>query len=206
MKLYTENLPAPNPRKVRMYLAEKGLMDVVEFIRINILERAHKTPEFLAKNSLGQLPVLQLDDGRYLCESLAICRYFEALHPEPALFGTAPLEKAMIEMWIRRAEFRLWNPMAQVWINDDERTAKVNPHQFKEYGALNRHHVANAMAWFNSELGDGRPYLADQFSMADIVLVCGLDFAKFVKMPIPAECKHLIAWHDRMRSRASYSA
>lgn len=206
MKLYTENYPAPNPRKVRIYLAEKGLLNIPEHIRINILERAHKTPEFLLKNSLGQLPVLQTDDGQYLCESLAICRYFEALHPEPALFGAAALEQAMIEMWIRRAEFKLWNPMAQVWINDDERTARVNPHQFKEYGALNRKHVANAMAWFNSEMSDGRLFLAGQFSMADIVLVCGLDFAKFVKMDIPAECNHLLAWHARMKARPSYNA
>jgi len=206
MKLYTENYPAPNPRKVRMYLAEKGLLDIPEHIRVNILERAHKTPEFLLKNSLGQLPVLQIDDGQYLCESLAICRYFEASYPEPALFGVAALEQAMIEMWIRRAEFKLWSPMAQVWINDDDRTAKVNPHQFKEYGALNRKHVANAMAWFNSEMSDGRSFLAGQFSMADIVLVCGLDFAKFVKMEIPGECNHLSAWHARMKARSSYSA
>jgi glutathione S-transferase len=206
MKLYTENYPAPNPRKVRMYLAEKGLPDIVENVRVNILERAHKTPEFLAKNSLGQLPVLQLDDGQFLCESLAICRYFEALHPEPALFGSTGLEKAMIEMWIRRAEFKLWSPMAQVWINDDDRTARVNPNQFKEYGALNRKHVANAMAWFNSELSHGRMFLAGQFSMADIVLVCGIDFAKFVNMEIPAECNHLIAWHAGMKARPSYSA
>jgi glutathione S-transferase len=206
MKLYTENYPAPNPRKVRFYLAEKGLLDLPEHIRVNILERAHKTPDFIAKNSLGQLPVLEIDDGQYICESLAICRYFEALHPKPALFGDAPLERALIEMWIRRAEFRLWSPMGQVWINDDDRTSRVNPHQFKEYGALNRKHVANAVAWFNAEMRDGRAYLAGQFSMADIVLVCGLDFAKFVKMEIPVDCTHLTAWHARMKERPSYTA
>jgi glutathione S-transferase len=105
LKLYNENNPAPNPRKVRIYLAEKGL--AVEQVRVPIMKRAHKDPEFLKKNSLGQLPVLELDDGTFISESVAICRYFEELHPSPALFGTGALERALVEMWMRRAEFRL---------------------------------------------------------------------------------------------------
>src|SRR5580698_7312019 len=114
MKLYDENMPAPNPRKVRIFLAEKGVAVPLE--RVRMMKREHKAPEFLQKNSLGQLPVLELDDGTCISESLAICRYFEELHPEPNLFGANAIERAQIEMWVRRAEFRLWNPMGQVWI------------------------------------------------------------------------------------------
>jgi glutathione S-transferase len=206
MKLYTENFPAPNPRKVHMYLTEKGLADLPEKIRVKMLEREHKAPDFLKKNSLGQLPVLETDDGHIICESLAICRYFEALHPSPPLFGRDALEQATIEMWIRRAESRLWNPMGQVWINDDARTARVNPHQFPEYGAHNRKAVSNAMTWIDGELSDGRAYVAGDFSMADIVLVCGIDFSKFVNMEIPEDCGKLLAWHARMKERPSYRA
>jgi glutathione S-transferase len=205
VKLYNEDNPAPNPRKVRIFLAEKGVRMPME--RVRILKREHKAPSFLEKNSLGQVPVLELDDGTHLSESLAICRYLEELHPLPALFGDDAKSRAVTEMWIRRAEFRLWNPMSQVWINDDPRTAIVNPNQFKDYGAHNRKVVANAMNWIDSEIGDGRAYLAGaHYSMADIVLLCGIDFAKFVNMDIPKNCENLYAWHARVSARPSANA
>ena len=207
MKLYTENYPAPNPRKVHIYLAEKGLADTVERVHTKMMERMHKAPDFVAKNSLGQVPVLETDDGRFLSESVAICRYFEVLHPNPPLFGRSPFEVAEVEMWIRRAEFRLWTPMGQVWINDDPRTKFVNPDQFPEYGQKMRKAVAGAMKWIDKELSGGGEYLVgDYFSMADIVLLCGLDFAKFVNMPIPDEATHLKAWHARVSARPSARA
>ncbi|MGN6515771.1 MAG: glutathione S-transferase family protein [Rhizomicrobium sp.] len=205
MKLYDETMPAPNPRKVRIYLAEKGIQVPTE--RLRMMKREHKAPEFLAKNPLGQVPVLELDDGTYLSESIAICRYFEALHPQPPLFGRDAREGAFVEMWMRRAEFRLWAPMGQVWINDDPRTAAVNPTQFPEYGQKNRKIVAHAMTWLDAELADGRAWLAgDNYSMADIVLLCGIDFAKFVNMDMPADAKHLRAWHERVSARPSAGA
>jgi glutathione S-transferase len=202
MKLYGENNPAPNPRKVRIYLAEKGIE--VEQVRVPLRERAHKAPAFLKKNSLGQLPVLELDDGTCIAESVAICRYFEDLHPAPALFGRDALGRAMVEMWIRRAEFRLWNPMSQVWIHSDPRTAAVVPHQYRDFGEMNRKVVAGAMKWINGEMADGREFLSgDTYSMADIVLLCGIDFAKFVNMEMPEDCEHLHAWHARVSVRPS---
>ncbi len=206
MKLYTENYPAPNPRKVHIYLAEKGIASV-ERVHTSMMKRMHKAPDFLAKNSLGQVPVLETDDGRFLSESVAICRYFEALHPDRPLFGRSPFETAAVEMWIRRSEFRLWTPMGQVWINDDPRTAVVNPNQFKEYGVHMRRVVGAAMKWIDKELSGGGQFLVgDYFSMADIVLLCGLDFAKFVDMPIPDGCPHLAAWHARVSARPSARA
>jgi glutathione S-transferase len=205
MKLYDENNPAPNPRKVRIFLAEKGVTVPME--RVRIMRREHKAPEFLAKNPLGQVPALELDDGTVIAESLAICRYFEELHPDPPLFGRDARERAGVEMWLRRAEFRLWAPMTQVWINADPRTAAVNPNQFPEFGEHNRKHVAIAMRWFDGVLADGREFLAGvHYSMADIVLLCGIDFAKFVDMDMPQDASHLRAWHARVSARASATA
>jgi len=175
--------------------------------RVRILRREHKAPDFLKKNSLGQVPVLELDDGTHISESLAICRYLEELNPSPPLFGRDALERAQVEMWLRRAEFRLWNPMGQVWINADPRTAAVNPNQFKDYGEHNRKVVAAAMRWFDGELADGREFLAGRhYSMADIVLLCGIDFAKFVEMDMPEDAKHLRDWHARVSARPSAAA
>ena len=205
MLLYDEMVPAPNPRKVRIYLVEKGLAVPIE--RVRMMRREHKSDNFLKKNSLGQLPVLELDDGSFLSESVAICRYFEALHPTPPMFGTDAKEQAVIEMWIRRAEFRLWSPVGQVWINDDPRTRIVNPTPFPEYGQKNRKVADNAMRWLDSELADGRTWLAgDAYSMADIVLLCGIDFAKFVNMDMPDDAKHLRDWRARASARPSASA
>ncbi len=205
MKLYTENYPAPNPRKVHIYLAEKGL--TVERVHTKMQERQHKAPDFMKKNSLGQVPVLETDDGRFISESVAICRYFEALHPTPPMFGRDPFDAAMVEMWIRRAEFRLWNPMGQVWINADPRTAVVNPNQFKDYGEHSKKVLANAMKWIDRELSDGREFLAGQnYTMADIVLLCGIDFGKFIHQDMPEDAQHLRAWHARVSARPSARA
>ena len=205
MKLYTENYPAPNPRKVHIYLAEKGL--TVDRVHTKMQERQHKAPEFLQKNSLGQVPVLETDDGKFISESIAICRYFEAFHPSPPLFGRDPFDAAMVEMWIRRAEFRLWNPMGQVWINADPRTAIVNPNQFKDYGEHSKKVLASAMKWIDRELADGREFLAGaHYSMADIVLLCGIDFAKFIHQDMPDDAPNLRAWHARISARPSARA
>ncbi len=205
MKLYNENYPAPNPRKVRMFLAEKGLS--VELVHVPMKDRAHKAPDFLVKNSLGQLPVLETDDGHFISESVAICRYLEELHPAKPLFGYTALDKAAIEMWIKRVEFRLWAPMSQVWRNDDPRTEHVVKVRFKDFGEYSRTQVAEAMSWIDRELGDGRQFLAGkEFSMADIVLLCGIDFAKFVNMPIPGNAANLTRWHAVVSARPTARA
>ena len=205
MKLYGENNPAPNPRKVRIFLAEKGIE--VEQVRVPIMKGAHKAPEFLKKNPLGQLPVLELDDGTCIAESIAICRYFEELQPEPALFGGDAKSRALTEMWLRRVEFRLWSPMSQVWRHADPRTAAVVGHQYKEFGESNRAVVEGAMRWLDSELADGRAFIAaGDYSIADIALLCGIDFAKFVNMEMPEDAARLRAWHARVSSRPSAGA
>lgn len=208
MKLYDENLPAPNPRRVRVFLAEKGLEIPLE--RVPLAEGAHKRPEYLKKNSLGQVPTLELDDGSTISESVSICRYLEALHPKPALFGSAPKEQALIDMWIRRCELRLMAPIGQVWVNVHPYTKRVMEAQgierFEAFGEANKERSFGAMRWLDKDL-DGRPFIAGEaYSMADIVTLCTLDFAKFIDLPIPEECRNLRAWHARVSSRPSARA
>lgn len=203
MKLYGERDPAPNPRRVRIFLAEKGI--TLAYERVSIPKRAHKTPEFRAKNSLGQLPVLELDDGTTLSESVSICRFLEELHPTPALFGETPLERARIDMWIRRVEFVLMQPIAAVWVHAHPLTAGLGM-QFKDFGESRRELTSKAMHWFDREL-DGRDYIAGPgYSMADIVALTSIDFASFIGLVVPESCERLRAWHTRVSQRPSAKA
>ena len=204
MKLYNEDNPAPNPRRVRIYLAEKNL--TVPMVQVSMRKREHKAAAFVAKNSLGQVPMLELDDGTCISESVAICRYLEELHPAPPMFGTAALEKALVEMWIRRMEFQIWRPIGMVWRHADPRTAFLGG-QFPEFGAANREASFAAMRWLDQELADGRDFLTGaQYTMADIVALCGLDFGAFIGLPLPDDCNHLKAWHARVSARPSAAA
>ena len=203
MKLYGAPMPAPNPRRVRIFLAEKGI-ELPETL-VDMRKREHKSPEFRAKNSLGQIPTLELDDGATISETVAICRYFEELHPTPALFGTTALEKAMVDMWVRRAEFVLMTPVGMFWRHAHPYTAALLT-QFKDFGESNRENVAGSMRWFDREL-EGRDYLAGEaFSMADICLLSTIDFANWIGLETPAELTHLRAWHDRVSARPSAQA
>ena len=205
MKLYT--FPgAPNPRRVHIYLAEKGL--AVPFEKVDILKRANRTPEFLAKvNPLGGIPVLELDDGTHLAESVAICRYLEALHPEPPLFGRAAREQGVIEMWLRRLELYGMVPVGMVWIHGSPLTKTVVKRQIPEVAEQYRGAVAQHHAFLDREL-EHREFIAgDGFSMADIVALCTLDFAAQLNgLPIPPDHAHLGRWHRNVSARPSAGA
>jgi glutathione S-transferase len=201
MKLYNEHNPAPNPRRVRIFLAEKGISMPLEHVPMR--QGAHKSAEFMAKNSLGQ--VLELDDGSTLSESIAICRYLEELHPAPALFGNDAWQRAQVEMWIRRVEFALLSRVGAVWINTHKYTAHLGT-QYKDYGEASRLRSLKAMHWLNDEL-KGRDFMVtDYFSMADIVALTTLDFATFIGIETPAELSDLHAWHARVSARPSAAA
>jgi glutathione S-transferase len=203
LKLYGERNPAPNPRRVRIFLAEKGLS--IPYEDVPLRKAAHKTPEFRRKNSLGQVPVLELDDGTTLSESISICRYLEELHPAPPLFGTTPPERARVDMWIRRIEFVLMAPIGAVWVHTHALTAALGM-QFRDYGESQRVRVGRAMAWLDRELSAG-PFIAgERFSMADIAALSSVDFAKFIGIELPEACAHLRAWHVRVSDRPSASA
>jgi len=203
MKLYDEHNPAPNPRRVRIFLAEKGIS--IPLVHVPIRQGAHKTPEFKLKNSLGQLPVLELDDGSTLSESIAICRYLEELNPAPALFGADAWQRALIDMWMRRIEFVLMSRIGAVWINSHKFTAHLGT-QYKDFGEASRVRTIKAMQWLNDELAE-RDFIAlDSYSMADIVALTTIDFATFIGIETPAELAHLRSWHGRVSARPSAAA
>jgi glutathione S-transferase len=203
MKLYNENNPAPNPRRVRIFLAEKGI--AIPLLHVPMREGAHKSPDFKLKNSLGQVPVLELDDGSTLSESIAICRYLEELHPAPALFGDDAWQRAVVEMWMRRIEFVLMSRIGAVWVNTHKYTAHLGT-QYKDFGEASRVRTIKAMHWLNDEL-PGRQFIAgDKYSMADIVALTSLDFATFIGIETPEELSSLRAWHSRVSARPSAAA
>jgi len=195
---------APNPRRVRIFLAEKSVAyDTIEVLIANF---AHQTPEFRRKNPLALLPVLEWPDGRVLRESMAICRYLEEMHPEPNLFGADAWERAQIEQWNRHAELELLVPISQVFRNTNKFwEGKIK--QAPEFGEIMRELVAGRFDWLEGELSQ-RPYIAGQrFTVADITALCAIDFGKVAQIRIdPAAHPHLASWHQRVSERPSAKA
>jgi glutathione S-transferase len=205
MKLYTYP-NAPNPRRVHLYLAEKGLELPCEVV--DIMARKNRTPEFLARvNPLGGVPVLELDDGSHLAESVAICRYLEVLHPEPPLFGRSAEEVGRIEMWSRRIELNLMRPVGMVWVHGSPLTKAVFPDQIASVAEQSRVHVHDFYRFLDRSLA-AQPFVAgDAFSMADILALATLDFAVgLVELPFDPGLTELASWHARVSGRASAKA
>ena len=203
MKLYGAPMPAPNPRRVRIFLAEKGI-ELPE-TPVDIMKREHKSEEHRARNSLGQVPTLELDDGTCISETVAICRYFDEVQPDPPLFGKTPAEKALVDMWVRRMEFTVMGPVGQYWRHAHPFTARLL-NQFKDFGESNREHYQGAQKWLDREL-DGKPFVAgDTYTMADICLLSTVDFAGWIGLPLEPEFANLKAWHDRVTARPSAGA
>lgn len=205
MLLYDAPNPAPNPRRVRIFLAEKGV--TVPIRTMSIIAGEHKSAEFIAKYPPGQLPVLELDDGAMLGESVSICRYLEQIHPDPPMFGANPRQAALVDMMIRRVEFTLMMPVAMVWVHTHPLTARIVPHQYTDFGESNRARAAGAMRALDAGLADGGPWIAGaDFSMADIVLLTTVDFASFIGLAMPDDVPALTDWHRRASERTSASA
>lgn len=203
MKLYDEAMPAPNPRRVRIFLAEKGIE--VPLVRVRLQKGEHKSPEHRARNSLGQVPTLELDDGTTISETFSICRYLEELHPEPPLFGRDALERALIDMWVRRIEFQIMTPVGMFWRHAHPLTAALLT-QYKEFGEGNRAHYARALKWLDREL-EGRDWIAgDSYSAADIAALTSVDFATFTGLEMPEDAANVRAWHQRASARPSAAA
>ena len=200
MRLFGAPMPAPNPRRVRMFLAEKGI-DLPE-TPLDLRKREHKSAEHRARNSLGQVPTLELDDGETISETVAICRYFEEVQPDPPLFGNSPLEKAKVDMWIRRVEFILTQPVGNFWRHAHPYTAALLA-QFKEFGESNRTAYEGAQKWMDRELAGGEFLTGKTFTMADICALSTVDFANWIGLPIDPERTNLVAWHQRVSSRPS---
>ncbi|MBB6424329.1 glutathione S-transferase family protein [Sphingopyxis sp. JAI128] len=204
MIFYDSPNPAPNPRRVRIFAAEKGIDLPSE--TISIVAGEQKTPAYLAINPRGQTPALRLDDGSVLTESVAICRYLEALYPDAPLFGATPAEIGAIEMWIRRVELVLMEPISKIWLHTHPFTARLPIQRFPDYGEANRPRAMDAFAMCDAALGQS-PWLAGEaFSVADILLLTAVDFAAFIGVPFPDDLGHLRSWRQRMSARPSATA
>lgn len=196
-------MPAPNPRRVRIFLAEKGL-DLPE-TPVDMRKREHKSAEFRAKNSMGQLPALELDDGTCIAETVAICRYFEETHPEPPMFGRTAVEKALVDQWIRRVEFAVMMPVGNFWRHAHPFTAALLT-QFKDFGESNKETYRGAQKYVDREL-EGREFLVgDSYTMADICLLSTVDFAEWIGLPVEDEFTNLKAWRERVKAWPSADA
>jgi glutathione S-transferase len=201
MKLYSAPDPAPNPRRVRIFMVEKGIG--MPEVMLSLRDREHKAEDFRAKNAWGQVPTLELDDGRAISETVAICRYLDGLNPTPPLFGKDAFEQAEVEMWIRRVELTLMTPVGMFWRHAHPYTAHLLT-QFKEFGESNRGLYAAACTLIDRSLADGRPFLVGEaYTMADICALTTIDFARFTGLQPPQEAEHLAAWHERVSARPS---
>lgn len=205
MKLYTF-ARAPNPRRVHIYLAEKGIE--VPFEHVDIMKRENRTPEFIEKvNVMGGLPVLELDDGSHIAESVAICRYFEATQPDPPLFGEGPKDLAVVDMWLRRIELNFMMPVSLVWVHGSPLTKAVVESQIAEVADQNRRVVERYFGFLDRQLSQREFIAGDHYTIADIVALCTLDFAaNLVELKHDPALAHLTRWHDAVSSRPSASA
>ncbi len=191
---------APNPRRLNIFIAEKGIE--IPRVQINLLEGEHKTADYLAKVGVPQVPALELDDGQVLTETVAIARYLEALHPEPNMLGRDPMEVVEIEQWLRRVEFRLFLTVAQCFRHTNPHLA-VLEYQCPDWGEVNRGRLAERLGEVDRRL-EGRDWIAaDRLTMADITATVAVDFLKVIDFQVPENLTNLTAWHQRIRARPS---
>ena len=202
MKIH-ESHNAPNPRRVRFFLAEKGVE--VPYEEVDIVNRVNRADEFRKKNPLSTVPVLELDDGTFIAESVAICRYFEETHPQPPLFGTDTKDRALVEMWNRRMEFNLLQPIADAFRQRHE-FFKGRIRQLHEYAEVQRLNAEDGLDWLDRELGNRRFIAGDRFSIADITAVVAIDFGRVSKITIKPDQKNLARWHGEVSARPSAKA
>lgn len=203
MKLF-DGGRAPNPRRVRVFLAEKGIE--VEKVPVDMGALGHKSAEITEKNPLQRLPVLELDDGTVITESVAICRYFEELHPEPALFGTGAVARAKVEMWQRRMELHFMFCVAQAFRHIHPAMKDWEVPQVAEWGEANKSRAVEFLELLDRELA-GREFVAgDDYTIADITGMIGVDFMKPARIDIPEGLDHVARWYDMVSARPSAKA
>jgi glutathione S-transferase len=194
--------PSPNARRVQVFLKEKGIQ-APSSVAVDIRGGENLKAAYLALNPFGRVPVLELDDGTCLAESVAICRYFEGLHPEPCLFGVEPLEQAQIEMWNRRAEINFMMPAAQAFRNltgffkDREKVSK-------EWGAISLETAADGLARFDQALVDREFLAGDKFSIADITFGVALSFTRQINLELPFDLPNIARYLGEISARPGF--
>ncbi len=203
MKLF-DGGRAPNPRRVRVFLAEKGIE--VPLVPVDMGALEHKAEAVASRNPLRRLPVLELDDGTVLTESVAICRYFEELHPQPALFGEGALGKAMVEMWQRRMELNLMLPVAFAFRHIHPAMKEWEVPQIPEWGEANKSKALDFVDILDRELAAREFAAGDAYSIADITGMIAIDFMKPARIAVPEGCGNVLRWYRQVSTRPSAAA
>jgi glutathione S-transferase len=203
MKLF-DGGRAPNPRRVRIFLAEKGID--VPLVPVDMAALEHRGDDLAARNPLRRLPVLELDDGTVLCESIAICRYFEEIQPEPPLFGSGALGKARVEMWQRRLELNLFLPVGQAFRHIHPAMKEWEVPQLPEWGEVSKARALEFLVLLDAELALREFAAGDEFSIADITGLVAMDFMKPARIAVPPDFVNVIRWHRALSARPSASA
>lgn len=202
MKIY-ETKTAPNPRRVRMFLAEKHID--MDYQQLDIQKGENLSQQYRVKNPLGKVPFLELDDGTCISETVAICRYFECLYPQPNLMGTTAIEQACIEMWQRQVEFGLMMPVGMCFQHSTgyfkDRMTPV-----PEYGEVSGELANSFLTLLDQRLCESGYIAGDRFTIADITALCAIDFARVVKIRIQPQHTFLQAWYDNVSARDSAKA
>lgn len=203
MKLYDSRL-APNPRRVRVFMAEKGIDDL-EVVQVDLMKGEQRDPDYVKKVGVPMAPALELDDGTVITESVAICRYLESVYPEPNMFGRDAKETAIIEMWMRRAEMMLATPL-MLAVRHGHPALAVMEKQVPEVAANNRANAERSLKLFERQLAV-HPFIAgDRITIADLVAICGLDFSRMVQFEPAEGLVNFRRWMDEMRARPSAKA
>ncbi len=202
--LLIEDNRAPNPRRVRIFLAEKGIE--VERRHIDIMSEEHKTPDMVKRNPFMRIPILELDDGTCIAEAMAICRYFDALQPEPFLFGQTAVEKGQVEMWQRRIELQLMQPIGFAFRHTHPKMAHLEVPQVKQWGEVNVPRIEAMLDLLNIELKQREFVAGAKYSVADIDALCAVDFMRVARVSMKDDHTHLKRWHEAVSARASAKA
>jgi glutathione S-transferase len=203
MKLYDSPV-APNPRRVRIFLAEKGIE--LPKVSVDLAKLEQKTADYKAINPLQRIPALELDSGEIISETIAICRYFEEIQPDPPLFGRDALEKARVEMWQRRAELDFFFPIALAFRHSHPAMIEMEKPQIPQLVELNRPKALAFARLLDSELANRRFLAGDHYSIADITALVAADFARPARIAFPDDLVHLARWKEEVSARPSAKA
>ncbi len=203
MKLY-DGGRAPNPRRVRIFFAEKGI-PLPELVPVDIAAREHRTEAFTRINPLQRLPVLELDDGTALAETVAICRYLESQQPQPPLFGRDAREQALVEMWNRRVELGLFSSVAAVFRHGHPSMAELED-QVPEWAQANRELIDDHLWILELQLAANPFICGETLTVADITAGIAIDFMKPSRIPLPEDFVQIRRWHGELSARPSWKA
>jgi len=200
MRLFTSI--GPNPRAVVLFAAEKGIS--LPTVEVDLRGGENRRPPYSETNPAGQTPALELDDGSLLTEIVAICEYLEETHPEPALIGTTPEERATTRMWTRRVDLRICEPMTAGFRYAEGLRMFESRMRCVPEAAVGLKAVAqDGLAWLDPLIADRAFIAGDRLTLADIHLFAFLEFGGVVGQPIDPGCTNMLAWFDRMKARPS---